>query len=55
MNALMAAQGFHAVENLTLPALEQRYRSPQGAWPLEIPSIFGVGIFRVAARVPEPL
>ena len=53
MNTLLAAQGFDAVENLTLPALEQRYRSPQGAWPLEIPSIFGVGIFRVAARVPE--
>ena len=53
MNALMAAHGFETVENLTLPELEQRYRSPQGAWPLEIPSIFGVGTFRVAARAPE--
>ncbi|MYC82235.1 MAG: class I SAM-dependent methyltransferase [Acidobacteria bacterium] len=50
MNALMAARGFDAVESLTLPELELRYRSPQGAWHLEIPSIFAVGTFRVAAR-----
>ena len=53
MNGLMAARGFDAVENLALPELEQRYRSPQGAWDLEIPSIFAVGTFRVAARKPE--
>lgn len=53
MNALMAARGFETVENLTLPQLEQRYPSPQGAWDLEIPSIFAVGTFRVAARKAE--
>ena len=53
MNALMAARGFETVENLTLPQLEQRYPSPQGAWDLEIPSLFAVGTFRVAARPPQ--
>ncbi len=53
MNALMAARGFDTVENLTLPELEQRYRSRQGAWELEVPSIFAVGTFRVAAREPK--
>ena len=53
MSALMAARGFDTVENLTLPELEQRYRSPQGAWHLEIPGIFALGAFRVAARYPE--
>lgn len=53
MNALMAARGFDTAENVTLPELEQRYRSPRGAWELEIPSIFAVGTFRVAARPPR--
>ncbi len=53
MNGLMAARGFDTVENLTLPELEQRYRIPQGAWELEIPSIFAVGTFRVTARPPQ--
>jgi methyltransferase (TIGR00027 family) len=50
MNGLLADHGFDTVENLTLPELEQRYRFPRGAWHLEIPSIFAVGTFRVAAR-----
>lgn len=53
MDALMAARGFDTVENVTLPELEQRYPSPRGAWELEIPSIFAVGTFRVAARTPQ--
>lgn len=53
MNALMAARGFDTAENVTLPELEQRYRSPRGAWELEVPSIFAVGTFRVAARPPR--
>ena len=53
MKTLMAARGFDTVENLTLPELERRYRSPQGAWPLEIPSIFAVGTFQVAPREPK--
>lgn len=55
MKALMAAHGFDKVENLTLPDLEQRYGSPQGALDLEVPSIFGVGTFRVASRAPEKI
>ena len=50
MNGLLAAHGFDTVENLSLPALEQRYPFPQGAWHLETPSIFAVGTFRVAGR-----
>ncbi len=50
MNALMAVQGFEAVENFVLPDLEQRYRKELGALPLEIPSIFAFGAFQVAAR-----
>ena len=50
MNSLMAAQGFHAVENFALPNLEQRYREELGALPLEIPSIFALGTFEVAPR-----
>ena len=50
MNALMAAEGFEAVENFALPNLEQRYREELGTLPLEIPSIFALGTFRVAAR-----
>ena len=50
MNGLMADHGFDTVENLTLPQLERRYRFPRGAWDLEIPGIFAVGTFRVAAR-----
>ena len=50
MNALLATHGFQMAENLTLPELEQRYRSLQGGWRLEIPSIFAVGTFRVSAR-----
>ena len=53
MNGLMADHGFDTVENLTLPELERRYRFPRGAWDLEIPGIFAVGTFRVAARPPE--
>ena len=50
MNALMAAEGFEAVENFALPNLEQRYREELGTLPLEIPNIFALGTFRVAAR-----
>ena len=50
MNALMATEGFEAVENFALPNLEQRYREELGTLPLEIPSIFALGTFRVAAR-----
>ena len=53
MNKLLAARGFDTVENLTLPELEQRYPFPQGAWRLEIPSIFAAGTFRVAGRQPS--
>ena len=53
MNALMAVQGFEAVENFALPDLEQRYREELGALPLEAPSIFAFGTFQVAARTPE--
>ena len=50
MNALVATQGLEAVENFTLPNLEQRYREELGTLPLEIPSIFALGTFRVAAN-----
>ena len=50
MNALMAVQGFDAVENSVLPDLEQRYKEELGALTLEIPSIFASGTFKVAAR-----
>ena len=50
MNALMADQGFEAVENFALPDLEQSYREELGDLPLEIPSIFAFGAFQVSAR-----
>lgn len=50
MTALMADQGFEAVENFALPDLEQSYREELGDLPLEIPSIFAFGTFQVAAR-----
>ena len=50
MAVLMAAQGFEVVENFALPNLEQRYREELGPLPLEIPSIFALGTFQVAAR-----
>ena len=50
MNALMAGQGFEAVENFALPHLEQRYRKELGVLPWETPSLFALGAFRVAAR-----
>ena len=49
MNALIADQGFEAVENFALPNLEQRYREECGDLPMEIPSIFALGTFQVAA------
>lgn len=50
MNDLMARQGFEAVENFALPNLEQRYKEECGDLPMEIPSIFALGAFQVAAR-----
>ena len=50
MNALMAVQGFEAVEHFALPDLEQRYREELGTLPWEAPSLFALGTFRVAAR-----
>ncbi len=50
MNAMMSAQGFETVENFALPDLERRYTEEIGALPSEIPSIFALGTFRVAAR-----
>ena len=50
MHALMAEQGFETVENFALPHLEQRYREECGDLPLEVPSIFAIGAFQVAAR-----
>ena len=50
MQALMAAQGFETVENFPLPELGPRYREELGDLPLDIPSLFALGVFKVAAR-----
>ena len=53
MSALMAEQGFEAVENFALPDLEQRYKEECGDLPMEIPSIFALGTFQVADQVAD--
>ena len=50
MQALMAAQGFETVENIPLPELEPRYREELGDLPLDIPSLFALAVFKIAAR-----
>ncbi len=54
MDSLMESLGFETVENLALPELESHLREEIGELPLEIPSFFGLAVFRVAASVPRP-
>lgn len=55
MNAMMSAQGFETVGNFALSDLERRYTEEIGALPFEIPSIFALGTFRVAACGASPV
>ena len=52
---MMSAQGFETVGNFALSDLERRYTEEIGALPFEIPSIFAMGTFRVAACGASPV
>ncbi len=48
MNTRMEALGFDTVENVALPELEPQLLEELGELPLEVPSFFGLAVFKVA-------
>ena len=46
MSALMAEEGFHAIDGITMMDLGHRYAEELGPLPFEIPGLFGCGHFQ---------